>query len=77
MADSLETRFGSLVRRRREAAGLTQEQLGELTNLSRNYIGMVERGETNATLRVLEGLARALGTTMASLVQELESGPKK
>jgi transcriptional regulator with XRE-family HTH domain len=71
-ADPLATQFGAVVRRRREAAGLSQEELGERTNLSRNYIGMVERGETNPTLRVLQGLAIALGTTMVSLVGELE-----
>ncbi|WP_020472304.1 helix-turn-helix domain-containing protein [Zavarzinella formosa] len=72
MADPLATLFGALVRRRREATGLSQEEVGERTNLSRNYIGMVERGETNPTLRVLQSLAQALGTTMVSLVRELE-----
>lgn len=72
-ADPLTTLFGSVIRLRREAAGLSQEELGERTALSRNYIGMVERGETNPTLRVLQSLARALKTTMVSLIGELEA----
>ena len=72
MPDPLSTQFGLVIRRRREAAGLSQEELGERTTLSRNYIGMVERGETNPTLRVLQSLAHALGTTMVSIVRELE-----
>lgn len=72
MTDPLTTAFGRVIRRRREAAGLSQEELGERTHLSRNYIGMVERGETNPTLLVLHSLANALETTMVSVISELE-----
>jgi transcriptional regulator with XRE-family HTH domain len=72
MPDTLTALFGRLIRRHREAAGLSQEELGARTNLSRNYIGMVERGETNPTLLVLQVLAAALGTTMTELISELE-----
>ncbi|OWK45561.1 helix-turn-helix domain-containing protein [Fimbriiglobus ruber] len=74
MSDPLTTSFGHIIRQRREAVGLSQEELGAKTNLSRNYIGMVERGETNPTLLVLHGLAKALNTTMRSLIDELETG---
>lgn len=73
MSAALTSSFGRIVRQRREALGLSQEELGAATNLSRNYIGMVERGETNPTLLVVQSLARALGTTMVSLVSELEA----
>lgn len=73
MADPLVTSFGRVVRRRREALALSQEELGERTNLSRNYIGMVERGETNPTLLVLRALAKALDTTMGALIADLEA----
>lgn len=72
MPDSLPVLFGRVVRRRREAAGLSQEELGEKTSLTRNYIGMVERGETNPTLGVMASLATVLGTTVASLVRSAE-----
>ena len=74
MSEPLTTSFGHIVRHRREALGLSQEELGAKTNLSRNYIGMVERGETNPTLLVLHALARALNTTMVALIGELEAG---
>ncbi len=73
MPDPLTTAFGRVVRHRREALGLSQEELGATTNLSRNYIGMVERGETNPTLLVLHSLARALNTTMGALIGDLEA----
>lgn len=73
MPEPLPTIFGRIIRRRREEKGMSQEKLGESTNLTRNYIGMVERGESNPTLLVLQSLAQALDTTMASLIDELES----
>lgn len=73
MPHPLQTRFGQAVRRRREAAGLSQEEVAEKTGLSRNYVGMVERGETNPTLLVLHALAEALGTTMTAMVGEVEN----
>ena len=76
MPQPLLTRFGRLLRRRREEAGLSQEEVGARTNLSRNYIGMVERGETNPTLLVLQSLATALNATLSSLILELETTAK-
>lgn len=73
MHEPLPLTFGRIVRLRRERLGLSQEEVGEKTNLSRNYIGMVERGETNPTLLVLQSLAAALDTTMGSLIRALET----
>lgn len=72
MPEPLCITFGQIVRRRREAAALSQEELGEKTGVSRNYIGMIERGEANPTLLVVQQLSAALGCTMVSLVGELE-----
>jgi transcriptional regulator with XRE-family HTH domain len=74
MPDSLPVLFGRVVRRRREAAGWSQEKLaGEVEpELTRNYIGMIERGETNPTLEVMASLAVAFGTTVSALIQEAE-----
>src|SRR5262249_31196319 len=38
-------RFGNLLRRYREAAGCSQEELAERAGLSKNAIGILERGE--------------------------------
>ncbi len=39
---------------------LSQEKLAELANLNRNFIGMIERGETNVTVKNLENIANVL-----------------
>ena len=52
--------LGEAVRRLRKARGLTQEDLSGLTELHRNHIGGVERGERNITIKTVLALAQAL-----------------
>ena len=73
MPEPLPVLFGRVIRQRREAIAMSQETLGAETELSRNYIGMIERGETNPTLLVLHALAVALQTSMSALIQDLEA----
>ncbi len=47
------------VRRRRKAAGLSQEELGFEAGLDRTYISEVERRQRNVTIVVLAKLAKA------------------
>ncbi len=54
------TRFAKKLRNERLRRGLSQESLASVAGLSRNYIGMIERGEANLTLGTIERLARAL-----------------
>jgi transcriptional regulator with XRE-family HTH domain len=57
--------LGEQIKRLREAAGLTQEELGERAGLSRMYVQMIERGERpSPSLPALERIARALNATL-------------
>ena len=49
------------LRRLRNARGLSQEELAELADINRNYVGMLEREENAATLDMLEKIAVGLG----------------
>lgn len=60
--------FGSIVRRLREAAKLSQEALAAKTHIHRTYIGGIERGERNPTLLMIHRLAKALGVKPAELL---------
>ena len=52
--------FGSRIRFLRKAKGLSQEELADLADVHRTYIGMIERGEKNITLINISKLAKAL-----------------
>ena len=52
-------KIGQKIRIERMKRHLSQEKLAELANLNRNFIGMIERGETSLTVRSLENIANA------------------
>lgn len=56
----LQRRVGRNLRAVRQARGMSQEDLAELLGVHRTYIGSVERGERNLSLRGLEELARGI-----------------
>lgn len=59
---------GKAIRRIRTDRGLSQEQLAERAGLHRNYIGFMERGERNASLKTLCTIARSLDITIGELL---------
>jgi transcriptional regulator with XRE-family HTH domain len=56
----VKVQFGEAVRKKRIAAGLSQEALADLAGLDRSYIGGVERGERNISIVAIDRVARAL-----------------
>jgi transcriptional regulator with XRE-family HTH domain len=52
--------FGENIRSLREQKELSQERLAELAELHRTYVGAVERGERNVSLKNIVRLAKAL-----------------
>ncbi|MER2511941.1 MAG: helix-turn-helix transcriptional regulator [Nitrosomonas ureae] len=66
---SSRTRFGCVVRERRTSLGLSQEELAELADLHRTYIGQVERGERNISFDNMERLAGAVGMELWEMLK--------
>ena len=74
--ETLQQRFGNVIRRRRAEIGLGQEALADKAGLHRTHVSLLERGQRMPTLEVVRKLAAALETTMASLMTELETQGK-
>lgn len=62
--------FAENLRKARLAKRLSQEDLAELANLHRTYVGSVERAERNVSIDNMERLAVALGVPLPLLLQE-------
>ena len=62
---------GREIKQHRETRGLSQEALAEKAGLHRNYIGLIERGERNASLKALFAIAAALDMGLAELFASL------
>lgn len=63
------SRFGLAVRRRRDELGITQEELAFIAKINRSYVGDVERGSRNVSLKTIERFATALRLTPEELVR--------
>lgn len=63
----IKQKFGQLVRSRRRALDISQEELGDRAELNRGYISDIERGIRNPSLEVIERIAKSLGTDFSKL----------
>ncbi len=58
----------------REAKGLTQEQMAEKLEISRNSYGEIERGDTDVKLSKLEKIAEQFEMKLSELVDLSDKG---
>jgi transcriptional regulator with XRE-family HTH domain len=63
--------FGKKLRSVRQARGLSQEKLAEITGVSLNLVGRVERGEHNLTLDRIVDFAHALKVKPVELFESI------
>ena len=62
--------LGRVIREIRLAKGISQENLALLAEVDRSYVGRVERGDNNVAILTLAKLAKALGISVAKLMQK-------
>ena len=69
--------FGGALRAARNKMGLSQERFALQVGLDRTYVGGIERGERNPSLRNIWKLAEALGVSPSDLLIEAERFARK
>ncbi len=62
-------RFGKNFKKLRKERNLTQKEFASKSGLHINYIGMIERGERNPSLKNLEIIAIALNISLSDLMK--------
>ncbi len=65
--------FGTELRKLREKAGLSQEQLADRAGVHRTYVSLLERNKKSPTLDVLFRLCKALCFPAAKLIARVEA----
>ena len=68
MEGALQVVVGENLRRLRRQMGFSQESFGEHVGWHRTFVGAVERGERNLTLRTVERLATQLNVHPLALL---------
>ena len=64
---AIKQQFGERVRELRTTKGLSQEELAFNTRVHRTYLGGIERGERNPSLKNIAAIAKALGVEISDL----------
>ncbi len=69
MEGDLQRTVGRNLRAYRTARGLSQEALADILGVHRTYMGSVERGERNLTLKSLERIAAKIEVEPLALLK--------
>ena len=71
MEGDLQKTLGRNLRRYRRERGLSQEAFATAVGVHRTYMGGVERGDRNLTLRSVERMAELLGVEPLDLLTHI------
>ncbi len=69
MEGDLQRNVGRNLRAYRRKRGLSQEEFAKVLGVHRTYMGGIERGERNLTLRNVERIARRIELEPLALLQ--------
>ncbi|MEE8156458.1 MAG: helix-turn-helix transcriptional regulator [Phycisphaerales bacterium] len=72
-ANDLQLQFGRRLRQLRLSRGWSQEKFAQIVGLDRTYVGGIERGERNPSLKNIGRFAEALGVPPSDLFDFTEA----
>lgn len=70
MEDEIVYFFGNKIRELRTAKGLSQEELAYKAHLSTTFLGKIERGVNNPTLKSIYQISVALGVPLSDIFSD-------
>ena len=64
---TVSKKVGSRIADLRKEKGLTQEKLAELAHLNRTFVGYVEKGDRNPSIKTVAKIAKVLGVSLEEI----------
>lgn len=64
--------LATVIRKRREAKGISLTRLAQLAGVTQTYPGMIEKGQRSPTVDVAHSMAKAIGCDLSDLTKEAE-----
>jgi len=68
----LSKSFSAVLRKHRKQKKITQESLAEKADIASKMVSLIERGEINPSLNLMDSLAQGLETPLNQLIKEAE-----
>ncbi len=72
VADELDAALARVIRDHRQVRGLSMDALASAAGLHRTSLGLIERGARGLSVSAAHRLAKALGMSLSTLVEEAE-----
>lgn len=69
----LREAFSTVLRRRRGALGISQEELGARSGITMRYVSLLETSRRQPTLETLHAIAGALEISFAEFAKDIEA----
>jgi transcriptional regulator with XRE-family HTH domain len=66
--EKLLIKFGNRLRKIRDDKNLSQQELADYSDIPKNQIGRIERGEINPSLSTMNSIANALELKLSQLL---------
>lgn len=71
MSKDILNRFGEKIHNLRKEKGWSQEELADRSGFHRTYIGFIERGERNISLKAIKTIADTFDINLSELLKNL------
>ena len=67
---NIKEKFGFKVKELREQKGYSIEYLANISNVDRNYISDIEKGQRNVSIEIIEKIITALDTDLGAFFND-------